>query len=63
MEEAAKRVAQIFGVSPGHALPTVSAQTLQCYHAYGSAAPSNVLGQLHIELRQIEGADCLQLLS
>jgi hypothetical protein len=62
MEEAARRVAQIFGVSTGHALPKVSTQTLQCYHAYGSAAPSNISGQLHIELRQIEGADCPQLL-
>src|SRR5215469_3295975 len=34
MEEAAGRVAQIFDVSPGHALPTVSSQTLQRYHAY-----------------------------
>ena|SRR5437879_4778377 len=34
MEEAARRVAQIFGVSTGHALPKVSTQTLQRYHAY-----------------------------
>ena len=34
MEEAARRVAQIFGVNAGHALPTVSPQTLQRYHAY-----------------------------
>jgi len=34
MEEAERRVAQIFGVSPGHALPKVSQQTLQQYHAY-----------------------------
>ena len=34
MEEAARRVAQIFGVSTSHALPTVSTQTLQRYHAY-----------------------------
>jgi hypothetical protein len=34
MAEAARRVAQIFGVSPGHALPTVSTQTLQRYHTY-----------------------------
>ena len=34
MAEAARRVAQIFGVSPRHALPTVSTQTLQRYHAY-----------------------------
>jgi len=34
MAEAARRVAQIFDVSPGHALPTVSPQTLQRYHAY-----------------------------
>src|SRR5215471_21749039 len=34
MAEAARRVAQIFDVSPGHALPTVSTQTLQRYHAY-----------------------------
>jgi hypothetical protein len=34
MAEAARRVAQMFGVSPGQALPTVSPQTLQRYHAY-----------------------------
>ena len=32
MEEAARRVAQIFGVNAGHALPTVSTQTLHRYH-------------------------------
>jgi hypothetical protein len=34
MAEAARRVAQIFGVSTDHALPTVSIQTLQRYHTY-----------------------------
>src|SRR5262245_18009770 len=33
-EEAARRVAQLFGVSPGQALPTVSQETLQRYHVY-----------------------------
>ena len=40
MEEAAGKVAQIFGVSPGHALPKVSQQTLQRYHAYLQASLS-----------------------
>jgi hypothetical protein len=31
-------------------------------HDAGSSVPSNISGQLHIELRQIEGADCPQLL-
>ena len=34
MEEAARRVAQLFGVSTGHALPKVSTQMLQQYHTY-----------------------------
>jgi len=34
MEEAARRVAQIFDVSTSHALPKVSQQTLQRYHTY-----------------------------
>jgi hypothetical protein len=34
MEEAARRVAQIFGISTSHALPKVSPQTLQRYHTY-----------------------------
>jgi hypothetical protein len=34
MEEAARRVAQIFGVSTDHALPKVSTQTLERYHAH-----------------------------
>jgi hypothetical protein len=40
MEEAARRVAQIFGVSTDHALPKVSQQTLQRYHAYLQASLS-----------------------